>query len=147
MAQFLRVFVVIPGLVVLWRYLYPWLLEVLRSSSPHSNQGLVQILLLLFLTFWFYRYTDGYLSECELRRLSLLPMIACGVKWLIVGVWNLLTPPFSGVSLWYGLNHYTEVPRWLVMMTSMVIFLWFLRRGWLHPESKIAALSSQTRFQ
>lgn len=149
MIRFLRAFIITPGLIPLWHFLYPFLLNVLQASSINSiylDNHYIEILLLLFLTFWFYHYADGFFYESEMIGLTPTQMLVCAAGWMVWGVWHLLFPPFVGVSMWYGLYHYTQVPTWLVIITSVFLFIWQLQIGWTYPDRRIAAVTDQTRF-
>jgi hypothetical protein len=151
--QLLRRLMITPLLIVVWHFLYPWILHVLANSayaqdlSRRLDNRLLEIALLLFLTFWFYRYADGFFNECDLLGLAFVQMAVCATRWVVVGIWHLIAPPFIGVLMWYGLNHYTEVPSWLTATTSILLFLGLLQRGWTYPQDKVLAISYQTRFE
>lgn len=144
MIHFFRLCFITPGLIILWYFLYPWIAAVL--AAQYLNNSFFRIGLLLFLTFWFYRYADGFFHECDSFKFLPLQIFVCGLRWLIIGVWNLLLPPFIGVSMYYGLLHYTDTPHWLTVVTSVFLFINRLFVGWIYPESRITDITNQVRF-
>ncbi|MBE9040094.1 hypothetical protein IQ235_04715 [Oscillatoriales cyanobacterium LEGE 11467] len=146
------------GLILLWRYLWPTIYHTLEALARQDgtlfglfllqdlNNQFWQVLFLIFLTLWFYRYTDGFFREWYIARLKLHEATVAAVRWTIVMLWHLLYPIVLSLMMFWLLKHYTEVPAWLKLTTAWIFFFVALGRGWYYPDNKIAQIAFRLSF-
>ena len=159
MITFLRRLASTVGLIALWAYLYPFILRVI-TLLPYRDDlafGWIQpefiqsisfkVITLLYLTFWFGCYLDGFFNEWALIRFQSLQIMACGCRWLMQSIIRFFMPFIVSLGEYWGLVHFTTVPGWLQVATAIVFFLILMWLGWYYPSTKLAQIRYWKRFQ
>lgn len=147
------------GLILLWRFLWPNIYTTLAALAEQDGTVLglfalvtldniiVRVAALLFLTAWFYRYSDGFFWEWYLLGYKLHQAAISAIRWIVLMIWYLLYPIVISLAMYWGLKNYTPVPYLLKLVTAWVFFFVALSRGWNYPYDRANAISAQLRFQ
>lgn len=159
MITFLRRLASTVGLIILWARLYPFILAIISVLPYRDNLAfgwispeLVQsiffkVITLLYLTFWFGMYLDGFFNEWSLLRFQSLQIMACGCRWLVQSITRLLLPFLVSIGEYWGLVHFTTTPPLLQRTTAIVFFIILALLGWFYPNTKVAQIHYWKQFQ
>jgi len=159
MITFLRRLASTVGLIVLWAHLYPFILATI-SVLPYEDDlafGWIdpeviksiqfKVATLLYLTFWFGIYLDGFFNEWALVRFRSLQIMACGCRWLLQSIIRFFMPFLVSLGEYWGLVHFTTVPSWLQVTTAIVFFVFLVLLGWYYPSIKVSQIHYWKRFK
>ena len=147
------------GLILLWRFLWKRIYTTLEALGQQDgeflglfrlqelNDPFWQTFFLIFLTFWFYRYSSGYFAEWYIAQLKLHEASVAGIRWVMLMIFNVIYPLIIALMMFWALFHYTSVPNWLKITTAWISFFLAVRRGWRYPRLKVSEIRFRLSFR
>ena len=143
----LRRFFQTVGFVPFWK-IYPMLRKILREIADYTSPRVswvdltflydesLAVILLVYFTFWFWFYVDGFLREWEISRLQYLEVIACLLRWILYSIGYIFQPPVCAFGIYVCIRKFNTVPKYLAIATAFIYLAVWLILAWLYPQSK-----------
>ena len=159
--KFLRRIAQTAGLIALWAVLYPLIKIVLRGYASYLTSifALVDfeylseyeegfsIGFLVYFTFWYWFYLDGFFQEWEITKFESMELVMCLLHWTITSLIFILVPIILYHFMSIGLTAFTTVPSYVTYPTSAIYFIVCWIFTWIYPSRKIAEVRSWKRSQ
>ena len=159
MINFFRRLSLTIGLIALWAKLYPFILKTIGLLPQKDGLAFgwispellasteFKVGTLLYLTFWFGIYLDGFFNEWSLIRLHQASQIlVCLSRWVIQSFLRLMLPFLVSLGMYWGLVRYTIVPLLLQLVTALIAFIILGYLGWFYPSEKVRKIANWKRF-
>ena len=155
----LRRFIQTIGLVLLWRPLYPTIRNILRTIADYYSPRVpwvdltflysesLAIILLVYFTFWFWIYVDGFLREWEIARLQYLEVIACLIRWVRDLIYYIIQPPACAICMYVFIRKFNTVPHYVATTTALIYLAVWLILAWIYPSRRIKEVRSWRRSE
>lgn len=155
----LRRFIQTIGLVLLWRPLYPTIRDILRTIADYYSSRAswvdltflysesLAVILLVYFTFWFWIYVDGFLREWEIARLQYLEVIACLIRWVRDSILYIIQPPALALFMYALIRKFNTVPHYVATTTALIYLAIWLILAWLYPSKTINEVISWRRSE